>query len=92
MCHGVQDDPLVVINIHAADQVDHIHKGIEIHLDVIIDRYADEVGNGLHRQTRPAAGQLRSFAQGPGCVDPAVSEPRNVDPHIARNGHQSGSF
>ena len=87
---GVQDDGFVIVNIDAADQIDHVDKRIEIDLHIIINRNANKMRDSLHGQCRTTARKLRASAQTPGRIDPAVAKARDVHPHIARDGKHPG--
>lgn len=92
MGHGVENNGFLIIDIHAAQQIDDVHEGIEIHLYVVINGYADKVRNSLHGQSRTAAGQLGSSSQCPGGVDAAVAEAGDIHPHITRDGKHPRRF
>ena len=54
--NGVEEQGFVIMDIHAAEQVDDIDEGVKVYLHVVIHRHVDEVRDRFHRQSRAASG------------------------------------
>ncbi len=73
----------------AADLINGALKCGEFDHGIVLNRYAQQVLNGLHRQTRAAAGQVVALAQEIGGVDTVVLETGDFSPEITGDGEHA---
>ena len=73
----VDPDVFLGANLYPAHFIDDAHEGIEIHQRVVLDRHAEHLLDGIHRQAGAAFGHLVDLAQEVGGVDLVVIETRD---------------
>ncbi len=75
---------------HAAEQIDDIHEGIEIHLHIVINGHADKVRRSSWSRRRTPR-QFGPSAKCPGSVDAAIAE-TGIFTHMSRGMETSLPF
>ena len=83
---------LLRANFNPAELIDDAHESVEVHQGVILDRHAQHLLDGIHRQAGAAFGHLVDFAQEVSGVDLVVIETRDVHPQVARDREHAGGL